>query len=117
MNLQQLARNLEAFRYDTSSEDAVQRGVSAALRSVGVAAEREVQVECGRLDFLTADGVAIEVKLHGGTNDLLRQIHRYAQLDQVKAILVVTSRHRLAQMPRELNAKPVAVALLVGSAL
>lgn len=112
-----LALQLEGFRYDLSSEDSVQRGLAVALMDIGVRAEREVQVECGRLDFLSEDGVAIEVKLHGSTNDLLRQLARYAQLDEVKSLLVVTTRHRLAQLPTELGGKPVNVALLVGSAL
>jgi hypothetical protein len=112
-----LAHQLEGYRYDLSSEDAVQRGLAVALGEIGVPAAREVQVDCGRLDFLTADGTAIEVKLHGSTNDLLRQLSRYAQLEQVKGLLVVTTRHRLAQLPAELGGKPLSVALLVGSFL
>lgn len=107
-----LARHVEGFHYDLSSEDAVQRGVAVALQASRVAFRREVPVAGGRLDFLTDGGLAIEVKLHGSTPNLLRQLHRYAQLDEVQSILVVTSRHRLAQIPTELDGKPVTTALI-----
>jgi hypothetical protein len=112
-----LAKQLEGFRYNMANEKQVQLGVANALEILGVTADREVCVSCGRLDFLTEEGTAIEVKLHGTTNDLLRQLQRYAQLDEVKELLVVTTRHRLAQLPMTLSGKPVSVALLLGSVL
>jgi hypothetical protein len=115
--MSELAKQLEGFRYETCSEARLQLGIWHALGFLNHPAEREVQVSCGRLDFLTEDGVAIEVKLHGTTNDLLRQLQRYAQLDEVKELLVVTTRHRLAQLPMTLSGKPVSVALLLGSVL
>lgn len=111
-----LVHLLEGYRYDASSEDAVQRGIGQVLSGAGIDHEREVKVECGRLDFLVG-ATAIEVKLDGGTNALIRQLLRYAQLGNVAEIIVATTRNRLAQVPRELNGTPVRVALLTGGSL
>ena len=112
-----LAARLEGYRYDLTSEDSVQRGIAKVLDEDATPYDREVPVNGGRLDFLLGTGVAIEVKLHGSTADLIRQLHRYAKLGEVRSLLVVTTRHRLAQLPVSLGGKPVAVALLVSSCL
>lgn len=115
-DLRALAALLEGYRFDAGSEDSVQRGIAAVLAEKGVLFRREVPVPGGRLDFLVdvAGGTALEVKIEGSTASLIRQLGRYAELESVRALLVVTTRHRLAQVPREIAGKPVRVALLLG---
>jgi len=112
-DLHSLAALLEGYRFDASNEDAVQRGIASVLAEGGALFRREVPVPGGRLDFLV-DGIAIEVKVDGSTASLIRQLGRYAELEDVRALLVVTTRHRLAQVPREIAGKQVRVALLLG---
>ena len=116
MTLRALAALLEGYRFDTSNEDAVQRGLASVLAEQRIVFRREVPVPGGRLDFLVDvdGGTAIEVKLDGSTANLIRQLARYAELEGVRSLLVVTTRHRLAQVPREIAGKPVRVALLLG---
>ena len=117
-DLHALAALLEGHRFDAGSEDAVQRGIESVLTEEGIPFRREVPVPGGRLDFLVdvAGGTALEVKIDGSTSNLIRQLGRYAELESVHALLVVTTRHRLARVPREIAGKPVRVALLLGGA-
>lgn len=118
IDLHSLAALLEGYRFDASNEDAVQRGIASVLTEQGILFRREVRVPGGRLDFLVDvdGGTAIEVKIDDSTANLIRQLGRYAELEGVHALLVVTTRHRLAQVPREIAGKPVRVALLLGGA-
>jgi hypothetical protein len=117
IDLHSLAALLEGYRFDASNEDAVQRGIATVLAEKGILFRREVPVPGGRLDFLvdgSNGGIAVEAKIDGSTANLIRQLGRYAELEGVHSLLVVTTRHRLAQVPREIAGKPVRVALLLG---
>jgi len=102
---------LRAHTYRVASECDLQDAVAAVLAEIGPV--REWIHGRDRPDFFL-DGVAIEVKIDGSLSALTRQCHRYAQIGEVAAILVVTNRHRLAQLPEEMNGKPVRV-VMVGS--
>jgi hypothetical protein len=55
----------------------------------------------------------IEAKIKGSAGNLLRQLERYAKLDAVKGIVVVTTRASQAlRIPYVLEGKPVAVCLI-----
>ena len=87
---------------------------AANLKKHGVSFEREYRLDArNRLDFF-CDGVAIEVKIGGSRNNLIRQLHRYAQFDEVRELLVVTSRLCLASLPSELNGKPIVTLPMLG---
>lgn len=110
----ELARLLEGYRLDASSESVLQDGIAAALTDAGVVFEREARLDAlSRPDFMVG-GLAIEVKVGGSWAALVRQLHRYAGHERVKGLLVVSSRMRLMRVPRELAGKPVAVAAVMG---
>lgn len=74
----------------------------------GVQCEREVAVCKGaRVDLLTEDGVAIEVK-RGKPNSrrVSEQICRYAENENVKAVILVSERGLVHHLS-EANGKPV----------
>lgn len=103
------------FRYQLDSEEAIQLGIAAALQEGGLPFEREPRLSSTeRPDFLV-DGVAIEVKRHGPLNALLRQLSRYAELDSVRELLVVTARLQSTDVPAELHGKPLECLVLLGS--
>ena len=110
-DLDAIEARLRANAYHVGSEQDLQDAVAAVLAEVGPA--REWVHGRDRPDFFV-DGVAIEVKVDGSLSALTRQCYRYAQIEEVAAILVVTNRHRLAQLPAEMNGRPVRV-VMVGS--
>lgn len=102
---------LSTVRFSFSSEDELQRGIAEVLGRNAIAHQREHRLSSvDRIDFfLPDDGIGIEVKCDGSTADLVRQVNRYVQHDDVRALLVVASRIRLANMPEQINGKPVRV--------
>lgn len=111
-----LAALIAQYRYPFQSEAVLQESIATMLRANDVEFEREVRLGAhGRLDFL-ADGIAVEVKIHDPLSKVLRQLHRYAQHDQVQAIVLVTTKAHHGRMPPSLNGKPLRVASLLGGA-
>lgn len=104
-----LAEELGRFRFDESSEARLQDGLEAVLRERGVPFVREARLsDADRIDFITDDGVGIEVKVGGSSASVVRQLHRYAGLEEVAALVLVTTKRR-HQVPPQLARKPVRV--------
>ena len=101
---------LSSCRFRFSHEQELVLGIAEALDIAGIYYEREVRLsKSDRLDFLTAAGVCIEVKVDGSFAEAARQVYRYSMLDRVLAIIVVTSRSVHREMPEWINGKPVRV--------
>jgi hypothetical protein len=101
--------------FPLSSETACQQAIETlfAEHFPGVEILREHRLSArDRPDFFAAaDGVAIEVKVGGRGQQraaIIRQLARYAEHDQVKALVLVTG----VSMPRIELAKPVHVVSL-----
>jgi hypothetical protein len=108
---QELVGLLESVRFDISSESRFQDGVQRVLSEKGIAFKREVSLSGkDRVDFMV-DDIAIELKVEGGVNAILRQLQRYAQSPQVKQIILLTCRTKHSSITRILSGKPVHVAL------
>lgn len=96
------------FRFGTEAE--LQDDIGYVLETAAIPHEREVRLTSGdRIDFMIAARIGLEVKVDGGISALTRQLHRYAQVDAVKELLVVTSRARHANLPTLLSGTPVRV--------
>lgn len=71
-----------------------------------------------RPDFLIptdAGNIAVEVKIQGSGSQILRQLGRYAQSEQVQALVFVSTRRvLLSGIPLAIHGKPIAVALIGG---
>lgn len=107
---EQVAEKITRYGYNFNNEYDLQEGLQTVLETEGIKARREEIVSQGsRIDFLTDDGVAIEIKTGGSLNRLTRQIHRYAQHDKVQAIIVLTPKAKHQSLPRTINGKPVFV--------
>ena len=65
----------------------------------------------GRVDFFHPDaGVALEVKVQGAPAAVTRQLHGYAQHENVRELVLVTGRRRLGHLVGEsLAGKPITV--------
>lgn len=117
LTLPRLREVLGAYRYSFSSELQLQDGIAQVLALRGIPFDREVPLSPkDRPDFMV-DGIAVEVKVDGSTSEVTRQVHRYAQLKAVEAVLLVTSRLCHDNLPSSINRKPVAVLALLGSIL
>lgn len=104
----QIYAALREVRFNFTCERELQEGIAKQLTAAGVSFRREhALTERDRIDFLCGS-VGIEVKIKGSAADLIRQLHRYAERDEITAIILVTSRaqHRAAT-PRGLNGKPI----------
>lgn len=103
---------LRRFRFTWADEDDLQSAIESALIISEIDFKREHDLgEAGRVDFFL-DGVALEVKTHGSRFAVLRQLHRYAEHDDVTAVLLVTPSMKL-DAPPTLNGKPCGVCRLV----
>lgn len=107
---------LSRFRFKYSNEAELQSAIEKILEGSSFAAVREVRLgEYGRLDFLVDGDIAIETKIGGSTQQLMRQVARYALSDRVSAILVITDRANHV-LPESFNGKPVMVYSLMDGA-
>lgn len=107
---------LAAHAFNTGGEAELQEAIARVLDDAGIPATREVLLEgVGRIDLVAGRGrdrVGIEVKIDGSLSALTRQLHRYAQFEDLSAFIVATTRHRLTRLPESLNGKPVRVAFV-----
>lgn len=113
----ELTSLLRTHRFDLSSEDALQRGIEHLLRGSRFEWDREVIVTPrDRIDFLVEGTCGVECKIDGSAPSVLRQLHRYAQLDAVQELLLVTTRpQHKTSLPTTLNGKPVSALVLYGA--
>lgn len=115
MDVELIVQLIQGHRYQFCDERELQEGLAAVLGPVMPGLTREhVASPHDRLDFLLPGGVGIEVKVDGSLAAVTRQLHRYAQRDEITALLVVTSRRRHARLPDVLNGKPVRVVVVGG---
>lgn len=107
---------LAQYRFNYSSEADLQDGIEKVLVSCGYRVEREFRLSfMHRLDFLIDQEIAIETKIGGSANQLIRQVSYYAQYEKVAAILAVTDR-ATHTLPPSFNGKPVLVHSLMDGA-
>jgi len=89
----------------------LQNKIAELFDKDGIRYEKEYQLGSGsRVDFLTECGVAVEVK-KGKPNRtrLVEQINRYAQYEEVKAVVIVVETSLRDPITETANAKKCAV--------
>jgi hypothetical protein len=121
MTSAELARALQGYAFHFTDEKQLQAGIAQALADLKVEFLAEVSLTPGdRLDFLLpADGIGIEVKTNdskGGAalSSVTRQLWRYAKLDAVKELVLVTTRSKHRDLPPDILGKPVHVVYISG---
>ncbi len=98
---------LRGRRFPMEDEKCCQAAIERCLQVAGMNARREVKIQGGVIDFLTANGTGIEVKLKGSTDAIKRQLVRYAADKAVTALLLVSAKP--VAIASSLRGKPVAV--------
>src|SRR3954469_20591380 len=102
VTLRQLAALFVQYRFDIGAETDFQDGLSIVLTQNGFHFLREHDLggKFGRIDFFLPNlSVGIELKVKGSPTDVLRQLHRYALSADIKGLMLVTGRARLAFAP------------------
>ncbi len=104
---------LRSYRYNFVGERELQDGLARALDDGGYTFRREHRLGPGDVvDFLIDPGIGLEAKVDGSVSLVTRQLLRYAQHEEIAALLLVTSLSRHDNLPAEMNGKPVRVVVL-----
>lgn len=116
-----IAQYLASWTYAYSDEKSLHDALAAVLDERGILYSREVIAgPRDRFDFLCDGGVVIEAKIKGSLPAALRQVDRYCAHPDVKAVLIVTTRHwsgfAILREDASLRGKPVRVAHVHGGA-
>jgi hypothetical protein len=102
--LESIENLLSSYQFNFTSEEELQLAVEAVLTENKILFAREYQLSSkDRIDFLIGN-IGLEVKVGFSYSDVIRQLHRYAQADEIEALILLTSRLQHA-MPKELNGK------------
>lgn len=105
-----IAATLRASRLNVSTEAAFQSAFALVLDGIGIEYRREKRLsDRDRVDFFTGEGLAIELKIDSGSNDVMRQLMRYAEHGQVKALMLITTRSKHLGLPGLVLGKPLTV--------
>lgn len=121
MLLRRIEALLPRFTYRYGNELALHGAMAEVLAGAAIEFERErVAGPRDRFDFFLPPGIVIEAKVKGSLPDALRQCDRYAERDDVLAVLLVTTRlwGRTPALKRdaELRGKPFRMITLRGAA-
>jgi hypothetical protein len=113
---QTLVDVVRVCRFHYRDEDQLQQGLAAAFATTGLPVEREVRITPkDRLDFLVGR-TAVEVKVAGQPESVLRQLQRYAASDRVDDLILITTRARHCSLPAVVGGKRLTVLRIGGVA-
>jgi hypothetical protein len=119
MTVDELAAALVSFRFAYKDEKELQAGVAQCLTALEVPFEPEYPLNPqDRVDFyLPISGIGIEVKTNdsrggAGLSAVTRQLWRYAKCDDIKALILITTRAKHRDLPSEILEKPLFVVYL-----
>ncbi len=112
--IERIHSSLKGNQFTLSSEAILKIEIARAFTASGVQFKTETRLDSrNRLDFWCDKGLAIEVKIKGSAKNIFRQCQRYCEFDQVKAILLITT--KAMGFPSEIKGKPCYVINLGGS--
>lgn len=110
--LARIEQALVQHRFRWTRETDLHAGIAEVFRSCGLSFEQEKRLTEGeRTDFWLSP-VAIEVKVDGGLSAVTRQVMRYADVETVEAVILVTTKMQHRRMPATMRGKPLKVVYL-----
>lgn len=108
MTIETLTELLQSHVLRYGTERQLQDDVERVLTAHGIDYRREYPLGNDAIDFFV-QGVGIECKTQGGPSAVLEQLVRYAEQDDVQALILLTSRRTLRFDETEIMVKPFAV--------
>ena len=110
VDVPRVASQLRRTQFSYTSERELQEGVALLFDGLGIEYTREHELtQEDRIDFWLDDGVGLEIKIQESLTSVTRQLHRYAQCDSVRALILLTTKMAHRKMPEEMNGKPLIV--------
>ena len=112
MDIEKVTSAIETLRVGKIIEEYdLQNKIAKVFDTVGIEYQKEYRLGAGnRVDFLTGDGIAIEVKKGKPNRErLVYQINRYAELEEVQAVIIVVKTSLRLPITRSYNGKPCSV--------
>lgn len=104
LSCRKITELLMSFQFNVSDEKELQEAIRQIFTENNIPFEREVVLSSAdKIDFMVG-AIGIEVKVGFSYNEVIRQLHRYAQLDAIVELVLVTTRSQ-HQMPAEINGK------------
>jgi hypothetical protein len=92
-----------------ADEDDLQVALAYALAGDGVPTRREYHLDRrNRIDlYIPFLKIGIEVKIKGRASAVIEQLTRYASFDEIRELILVTTRSNHHHIPHQINGKPV----------
>jgi hypothetical protein len=119
MTAEELTSALCFYRFRYKDEKELQAGVAQCLTKLKVPFISEYPLnEKDRVDFfIKAGGIGVECKTNdsrggAGLAAVTRQLWRYAKNDEVKTLVLITTRSKHRDLPKEILGKPLYVVYL-----
>ncbi|HWJ71895.1 MAG TPA: hypothetical protein VNX29_01900 [Kaistia sp.] len=105
-----LRNAVERARVDLSTEKRAQADLEATFDAIRPAGRvrREVRLSNEDIIDFVVDGVGVEVKIGGSAPAIYRQLRRYAEHEDIRALLLVTS--VAMSLPAQILGKDAAIA-------
>tara|TARA_B100000700_G_scaffold331722_1_gene467525 strand:- start:9728 stop:10069 length:342 start_codon:yes stop_codon:yes gene_type:complete len=94
---------LDKYRFIYQSEKELQNHIEKKLKENNIKYSREYRLSDKDIVDFYIDNIAFEVKIKGSTNSIYRQLKRYAEKDNVKAIVLITAKSM--GLPKEIEGK------------
>lgn len=99
-----IAELLTGYSFNFSDEKDLQEAIAQIFEAENIPFEREVTItEKDRIDFMVGD-IGIEVKIGFSLSAVIHQLHRYAQNEAIRELILVTTKSQ-HQLPDEINGK------------
>lgn len=109
--VERVASVVRSSRLPLHDEKALQAALADRLNEAGIAHDRERHLSPVHVVDFLVDGVAVECKLRGASKRAIyRQVRRYADSDEVRAVLLVTN--TAMGLPAEIKGCPTYVVSL-----
>lgn len=86
-----IVRLIEGAKINVTTEAASHRAIADLLQANGMDVRSEVRLSANSRVDLMVDSIAIEVKTGHRRTDILRQIMRYAKIDEVSEVILATA--------------------------
>lgn len=115
----EIAKLLRRHRLPFGTEKRLQLAVQRVLiagRPPGTNLWREMRFDDRNIiDFCTDEGIGIECKVSGSPSQVLGQLTRYAEFDEISGLVLVTCRHTHRFAATEILGKPFRVVWVGGN--
>jgi hypothetical protein len=116
MTAQELRKLIQSYDYVYHNETELQDQIEIVLKDGNILYSREHRLDDkSRIDFYLPDGkIGIEIKVKSGANVVSEQLARYAHSDQIKCLILITSRMAHVQLQGTMYGRVMLETIFIG---